>query len=83
MTSIGPVLCLSCSRLDRSTTDPLGTVMPNRCRAYPDLIPDEIALFGGDHHEPRGDEVDGVVYEQAPGDAANSDLKAWQAFTAA
>lgn len=80
MTSQLPTLCWSCRRLDRSVTAP-GSPTPivSRCEAYPDGIPPEIAR-GGDHREPRGDEVDSLVFAQASGEVARGDLEMWQRY---
>jgi hypothetical protein len=51
-----PRICASCKHLGKNAT----------CMAYPAEIPDSIWWEGEDHREPRGDEVDGVVWEQAP-----------------
>lgn len=70
-----PALCLSCVHRD-PTTSPVGSPSIVRCAAYPDRIPADIAR-GGDHRTPRGDEVDGIVYDQQPGDAAAVSFDAW------
>lgn len=80
MTSQLPALCLSCRHREPTSDPATGTPTVARCSAYPTGIPRDVA-WGADHHEPRGDEADGLVYEQAPGDEAESDLKSWQAFT--
>lgn len=81
MTSQLPTLCLSCRHLDPSRDD-LGARRVLTCRAYPTGIPTDIRR-AGDHHAPRGDEQDGLRYDQAHGLDAAMDLRAWQAFTAA
>lgn len=75
MTTVLPVQCFACARLDRSTA------LPVRCTAYPDRIPDDIRTFGDDHRKARGDEVDELTFLQADdGQAAFDD---WQAFASA
>jgi hypothetical protein len=51
------------------------------CSAFPAGIPDDIALHADDHREARGDEVDGLIFEQAPG--REMWFQAWSAFRAA
>jgi hypothetical protein len=72
MTLIGPVLCLACTRLDRSTRE------VETCLAYPKGIPVEIR-DGGDHRKLRGDETQRLVFEQASTPAADVVLEAWLA----
>lgn len=76
MTTISPVQCLACGRLDRSTAVLGGTVVPNRCTAYPGGIPEEIALYGADHRAARGDEVNGRIFQQDNG-PGTLDAFAW------
>jgi hypothetical protein len=78
MTTIAPVQCLGCSRLDRSITDRYGAVIPARCAAYPEQIPAEIATFGEDHRKPIGDERDGLVFASAEDSVDLFD--AWRRF---
>lgn len=59
MTTTLITLCAGCSRLDRDA--PLGE---ERCSAFPNGIPDEIYLEGGDHRKAwRGD--NGLQYAEA------------------
>jgi hypothetical protein len=75
VTLIGPILCLACTRLDRSTAE------IETCAAYPKGIPIEIRE-GGDHRTARGDEVRGLVFEQASTPAADVVLDTWLAVSA-
>jgi hypothetical protein len=59
MTSVSPVQCLACARLDHS--DLVKPLAPNdhrvrvdRCEAFPDGIPISIALAGADHRNAFG-----------------------------
>lgn len=75
MTTILPVQCLSCSRLDRSTTAAGSTTaVPFRCTAYPDQIPRDLAMLGADHRIARGDEAAGLTFNLAVGSQATFDI---------
>lgn len=76
MTSQLPALCWSCERL-LPDKDQNGTPLISRCRAFPERIPVEIA-WGSDHRQPRGDEVDDLVYKQKPDGKAY--FEAWRTF---
>jgi hypothetical protein len=78
VTSQLPALCLSCAHRE-PTTDDAGTPTVARCTAYPGGVPFVISL-GADHREPRGDEVDGITYRQAAGQAAADLHDAWLAL---
>lgn len=79
MTTISPTLCRACAHADRPA-GATATWAPTRCSAYPDYIPDEIALLAGDHRRPRGDETDGLVFEQDATDGAAEAFDEWQRF---
>lgn len=64
-----PVLCLACRRLTRPGV--VGT-----CQAFPDGIPIEIGLSGGDHRRPvEGDH--GLQFVQAAGAEAAQAFADW------
>jgi hypothetical protein len=79
VTTILPALCRGCVHVDRTPIGKPATWVPNRCAAYPDGIPMEI-LFGHDHHEPRGDEVDGLTFEEVDTDEGRRAFEAWEAL---
>lgn len=86
MSTILPTLCRACRRAagpPPGFEGGPGTWAPNRCAAYPDGIPIDIALFGDDHHTARGDEVGGMVFVQAAGEAAADAFADWRRFNAA
>lgn len=64
MTSVLPLQCFSCARLDRSLGDIPLTGLPRveRCQAFPNGIPD-VMKEGGDHRQPIGGEVDGLLFK--------------------
>lgn len=67
MTSIVPVQCRACAHLREGNT----------CDAYPQQIPDAIAMFGRDHREAYpGDH--GVRYAQRPGADAAEAFAQWE-----
>lgn len=76
MSMYPPVICFACTRLDRTPAPITGAVAPIRCGAYPDAIPDEIRQ-GADHRVPRGDEHEGLVFEQIPTTEAVSAFDRW------
>lgn len=81
MTSRPPVLCLSCTRLRHDPPEPqIPGSLPRvvACQAFPAGIPRAIALYGADHRTALGDEVDGLIYEQAPGEAAAALFESWR-----
>ncbi len=78
MTSQLPALCWSCERLLPDASSGLDTPLIARCRAFPTGIPQDIA-WGAEHRQPRGGEVDGLVYEQASGGAAM--FETWRLFS--
>lgn len=63
-----PVLCAACARVTGA----------NSCQAFPDRIPRAISLGGDDHRRARGDEVDGLVFEQADTDEARRWFAGWE-----
>jgi len=82
MTTLLPVQCFACSRLDRSTAA-FGQLVPERCAAYPARIPADVRTFGDDHRQVRGDEQGGLTFEQADTDEARLAFTQWQRFAAA
>lgn len=74
MTSIAPAQCLACTRLDRT-----GAVsVAGSCTAYPRGIPVEIAVYGQDHRRPRGDEDQGLVFDQIDSTAGRAAWSWWR-----
>lgn len=67
MTSVLPIQCFSCVRLDRSQGTIELTDLPRveRCAAFPDGIPD-VMVDGGDHRKPLGGEKDGLLFKLSP-----------------
>lgn len=55
----------------------MGTVVASRCAAYPSGIPLEV-LDGADHRTARGDEVDGITFDQADTDEARNAFGWWE-----
>ena len=83
-----PILCRACihaKRVPIAGTEPEpgadGAVAIPSCTAYPGGLPFDIAT-GADHHQPRGDEVGGLVFSLAYGSAARDALGSWQEFSA-
>lgn len=76
MTTVLPVQCFACARLDRSTA------LPVRCTAYPARIPDDIRTFGDDHRQARADEQGGLTFEQLDTVEARDAFAWWQRFAA-
>ncbi|NUT31537.1 MAG: hypothetical protein HOV79_00535 [Hamadaea sp.] len=77
MTTVVPALCFACTRLQPAADPDTGTPVVGACTAYPDGVPVAIAL-GGDHHEQRGDERDGLTFEQADSDDARRAYSDWR-----
>lgn len=69
MTSRFPALCDSCANL---------RVNGSSCPAYPDLIPEDIRVWAGNHHKKRSDQTGDTVWEFKPGKQA--ELDAWEAL---
>lgn len=83
MTSLNPVQCFACDRLDRSRmTRPTmpgeaPRVLIDTCEAFPKGIPMPIALGGADHRtEFQGDQ--GLHFVQAPGEEAAEAFRNWK-----
>lgn len=79
MTSVPPAQCLSCTHLHKTAPTPgIPASLPPvvSCDAYPQRIPIDIAAYGADHREKRGDEVDGITHELDP--ARRHLFQAWQ-----
>jgi hypothetical protein len=72
MTIQFPAQCMACAR--RTTG--------SMCEACPAGIPAEIGMRGDDHRRPRGDEVDGLVFEQADTDEARWWFASWTRYMA-
>lgn len=75
MTTVLPAQCFACKRLRPSSAG--GTATVSTCDAYPDEIPFAIAA-GADHREARGDERDGLTFEQAASDDARNAFRWWE-----
>lgn len=72
--------CWSCvHRIEPASIEQAGTA---RCAAYPTAIPLDI-ISGAPHDTARGDERDGLVYEQATDDASAFWAEQWRAYRAA
>lgn len=74
-----PMICNACTRLTVPPAARTGGLTPPRCTAYPDGIPTDI-VAGADHRTARGDEQDGLIFDQADGDHAEAMLSTWQRY---
>lgn len=73
-------ICTSCARLKREKmlSGVIAESPPVSCTAYPISIPPSIQNGWEDHRTIRGDEVDGLIFEQAEGPYAALVLEAWE-----
>ena len=78
MTTQMPAQCHACVHLTPGVDPSTGTPIAGSCRAYPDGIPFAIVVAGADHRTARGDEMDGLTFQQADTDAARSAFDSWQ-----
>lgn len=79
MTSMLPAQCLACIRRHPTADPATHTPTVIRCTAYPGGIPEDIA-DGADHRQPRGDEVDGLVFEMAADPVAARYFESWERY---
>lgn len=77
MTTQVPAQCFACTRLRPSSDPDTGTPTAGVCAAYPEGIPLDI-LLGADHRTARGDERDGLTFEQAGTDEARDAFRWWE-----
>lgn len=76
MTTVLPAQCFACRWL-RYTPDPnTMTAVVSVCKAYPDGVPDDFVM-GADHRQARGDEQNGLKFEQIDDERAHRDFDFW------
>src|SRR6187431_3179926 len=73
-------ICLSCKHFLGYAL--VSHLQPGSCQAFPQGIPVEIWDQQDPHQEVRGDELSGIIYEQAPGEFAADDRKRYDAQVA-
>lgn len=79
MTTLLPVQCYACVRLDRTLGTEGFSDLPvvARCEAFPRQIPAQIAL-GADHREPVGGEVGGMVFSPLETEQGREAFRWWE-----